>query len=192
MLTYFSRSRAVLAIGLAVLAAASAVGPTSAAVRVADRVVSVVPTYQPDARIRRVGRATLHGNDLYNADGTNQDVVAALEHGNAYVRYVISIQNDGSAPDSFTVRDVTGGRLGFQVSYLRGWPATDVTAAVLDGTFRTPRIQPRGVYRIRLVVYVYASVATPGITNLVTVTSRHDQSSVDAVKYSVSCGNCYE
>ena len=192
MFTNLSRSRAVVAFGLAVLAAASAVGPASAAGRVAGSVVTLTSVYQPDARIRRVGRATLHGNDIYNADGTNQDVVGALDHGDAYVRYVISIQNDGSAPDSFTVRDVSGGRLGFQVSYGRGWPGTDVTAAVLDGTFTTPRLQPGGVYRIRLVVYVNPSVATPGITNLVTVTSRHAPSMVDAVRYSVSCGNCYE
>ena len=112
-------------------------------------------------------------------------VVGALDHGDAYVRYVISIQNDGLAADSFTVRDVSGGRFGFEVSYDRGWPATDVTAAVLDGTLRTPRLQPGGIYRLRLVVYVNPSVATPGITNLVTVTSRHDSSMVDAVRYSV-------
>ncbi len=154
--------------------------------------MTLTPLYQPDARIRRVGRTALHGNDIYNADGLNQDVVGALDHGDAYVRYVISIQNDGSAPDSFKVHDVSGGRFGFQVSYDRGWPATDVTAAVVDGSFRSPRLQPGGIYRIRLVVYIYPSVAQPGITNLITVTSRHESSMVDAVRYSVSCGNCYE
>ena len=51
---------------------------------------------QPDARVRRIGKHNMVGNDIYNTDGTNQTLSDTL--GDRRVRFLITIQNDGSWP----------------------------------------------------------------------------------------------
>jgi hypothetical protein len=149
--------------------------------------------FQPDGRIRRIGKHNMVGNDIYNTDGTNQTLTDTL--GDRAVRFVITIQNDGLTADSFTVGSSNGifAVALPPVNFYHGWPATDITATVMAGTYTTPTIAPGGVYRIRAVVrpsqIVFSHLAAgPGIPHyswLVTATSVGNPSQKDAVRFAV-------
>ena len=149
---------------------------------------------QPDARIRRVGR-TLYGNDVYNIDGVNQTLTPARTTGRK-LRVVITVENDGVAPDSFTfgvsssVATTLASVAEPTLSFYRGWPGKDVTADVMSGFFSTPKLAPGQVYRLRAVVTppnTTAFVASGGIKwhYLVTARSFDNPGLQDAVGFAV-------
>jgi len=153
----------------------------------------VVVGHQPDARIRRIGDHNMVGNDIYNTDGTNQTLSATL--GDRRVRFVVTIQNDGDAADSFTIGASTGVFLipGPQVRFYHGWPAEEISTAVWTNSYTTPTIAPGGVYRIRAAVLpsqmTFSQLAAgPGVAHyswLVKATSVSNPTSVDAVRFAV-------
>jgi CSLREA domain-containing protein len=133
---------------------------------------------KPDGRIRK-GSGLLVGNNVYNLTGANQTRTGSAARGSR-ITFGISIQNDSSS-DSFTVRATGTTTTQYSVKYLRG--TTDITAAVVAGTYTTPVLGPGGKFLIKAKVTVLNS-ATLGssVTRLVTISSVGDSSRKDSVK----------
>jgi streptogramin lyase len=89
-----------------------------------------------DARIRPADGGAWTGNGVYNTSGAGQTVSGSANRGRI-VAFTISIQNDGSGADSFTVEG-SGSTSLFRVWYLHD--GADVTPAVLSGTYTTPAL----------------------------------------------------
>jgi len=153
-------------------------GPPSAASN------SVTPTAglaaKPDGRIRK-GTGAYVGNNIYNTTGLNQAKTGAKARG-ATVTFGISIQNDGSGTDSFRLSATGTASSMYTVTYFRG--TTDITAAVVAGTYTTPSLAPGATYLVTAKVKVNQS-ATKGssTTRLVTVASVADGTKQDAVMF---------
>lgn len=107
--------------------AASTEGP-----RVMELDANTVTADQPDGTIGRKPDPT-KGADIYNYSGVKQRQALALNAGQKRKIYV-DFENDGDAPDAFTLR-ATKGNSSFKVKYFNG--STDVTAEVIAGTFNT-------------------------------------------------------
>jgi hypothetical protein len=120
------------------------------------------------------------GNNIYNATGAHQTAVevaigSAMALG-TYYTFGISIQNDGSATDRFRVK-ATGAPSAWVVTYSRG--TTNITSAVVAGTYRTPSLAPGATYLI------HAKIASqsPSVARLVTIRSVANSTKLDAVKF---------
>jgi hypothetical protein len=139
-------------------------------------------SYQPDGRIKKGSTGTLAGNDIYNTSGTNQTRSASKAIGTS-VTFYVSIQNDGAAADSFKVSGA-GSTTMYSVRYYRG--TTEITSAVVAGTYQTASLAVGSAVQIKAVVKVKSS-ATVGssVSRLVTLTSTNDGTKKDAVLFSV-------
>jgi hypothetical protein len=128
--------------------------------------------YQADGRIRKLG-GTMVGNDIYNDTAAGQTVGAFKAVGQSQ-RFIVTLQNDGDAPDSFDVStsfSANGGS--WIVTTLHGWPGG-------PPAFPTPIIEPGGVYRFRVTVRPTGGAAGNWASVNFTATSQHD-GSLDAV-----------
>jgi hypothetical protein len=140
-------------------------------------------SYQPDGRIRK-GKGALIGNNIYNTTGTNQTKTASKAPGTT-VKFGISIQNDSAASDHFSVAASGPAITGYAVKYFHG--TTDITAAVVAGTYTTPVLSPGATWLITAKVKVKSTAAVgSSVTRLVTVTSVADSAKLDAVKFIAS------
>jgi hypothetical protein len=154
--------------------------------------------YQPDGLVRMATSGvpgglshTYHGpwlgNNIYNATGAHQTAVTAVVPGGETAGYYfytfdISIQNDGSAADRFTVK-ATGARSAWVVTYSRD--ATNITSAVVAGTYRTPSLAPGATYLIhaKIVNNFSVNLFSYSVARLVTIRSVANSTKVDAVKF---------
>lgn len=159
---------------------------TSADANNADNIDSVsmwvIPYYQPDAWIRK-GTKAFVGQDIYNTDGTDQARTGKAYRGGT-ITFGIQIQNDGAA-DCFTVEATGAATTMYNVRYYRG--GTEITAAVVAGTYTTPVLAPGAKFLITAKVKVKQS-ATVGssVTRLVTITSVENPAKQDAVTFTGS------
>ena len=137
-------------------------------------------TPQPDARIRK-GSAALIGNDIYNDSGFNQSVSGKAVRGKT-ITFTISLQNDGSTADAFSVYETGAASTMYGVRYFRG--TTEITSQVVNATYETPSIAPGANLAITVKVKVKSS-ATPGssVTRQITAHSLSNLESLDAVKF---------
>ena len=136
---------------------------------------------RPDGTIKRTGDATALGNNIYNVTGAGQ--TRTLTTGaNTSRTYVIRVWNDFTTTDSFLIRGA-GSVTGFTVRYLKGPSGTtDITSAVLAGTYQMPNVAPGGSRVLRLVVTLGAGVPSAVVRDwLVTATSQRDAAAKDAV-----------
>ena len=89
------------------------------------------------------------GNNVFNATGLRQ--TASVENYNelegAYYSFDISIQNDGNRSDRFKVKATGTATSGWKVAYFRG--TTNITSAIVAGTFQTSSLAPSATYLIR-------------------------------------------
>ena len=148
----------------------------------ADYLASYSPppnTPKPDGRIRK-GSGTLVGNNIYNATGDMQTRIGAAARGST-ITFTLSIQNDGPVGGRFKVAATGAAAANYQVTYFKG--STNITSAVVAGTYQTASVAPGNVFAITAKVKVLAG-ATVGssVTRLVTISAVADPSSVDAVK----------
>jgi hypothetical protein len=150
------------------------------------------PTYQRES----VGHSTITFPGISNGY-IGVPVVTALAKGNrqcAIVDWVsttapghsitfgLSIQNDGNSGDRFKVKATGTGVSGYAVKYFRG--TTDITAAIIAGTYRTPFLAPAATYGITARVTVKSGAAAgSSVARLVTVTSVANSTKKDAVKF---------
>jgi len=141
--------------------------------------LSAAGKQKPDGRIKK-GSGTLVGNNIYNTSGLNQTRSGSATV-NKTITFTVSIQNDGTGAGKFGVAATASGNVNFQVSYFHG--TTNVTAAVVAGTYTTAKVGVGNTFSVTVKVFVAPAVNVGSPTNrLITITSTTDPSKVDAVK----------
>lgn len=136
--------------------------------------------YKPDNLIKRQNEGGYLGDDVYNADGTDQTLKQYASYGVIVVDN-IKIENDGNTSDSYTVTDSQSG-LGWTVTYydaLQG--GNDITSQVTGIGWSTPELEAGAYKEIRMELLAEEPADT-SFEVLVTSTSNHDDTKVDAVK----------
>jgi len=141
---------------------------------------------QPDNLIKNSSESTYVGDNVYNNDGTGQTKSQSVKAGRS-ATFLVLIQNDGAATDSFIVQG-GGGSAGFTVKYFTGASGgADITSAVTSGTYSASNLAPAANQVIRAVVTVARGTAVGAANDsLVTSTSAADNSKRDAVKAQVT------
>ena len=148
----------------------------------------VPPSGRPDCRVRLLSESKLLGNGVYNRSGASQ-TRATTSPAATTTTFVFSLQNDATISDALQV-SAPGSTAGFTVHYLSGTSgSTDITAAVVAGTYRTAALAPAALKALRLQVTVTAGTA-PGTsaTWLVTAASVADPTTVDACAAQLTVG----
>ncbi len=137
---------------------------------------------QPDGRIRLSAQASYIGDDVYNLTGTNQTVTAKATTGSTKT-WDITEQNDGDTTDTITVHG-PGNKTGFTIHYFSGLTGTtDITSAVVNGTYELQNVAPGTTKALRVVIHVKSGLPIDTIRGWVVVaTSTHDSTKQDAVK----------
>ena len=140
----------------------------------------LAPTYRPDGRLR-LGAGAPIGNNVYNTTGAGQTRSATVPNlGTA--TFTATIENDGNAPDGFTVKGL-GTTSRYTVTYRDG--PTNITAQVLAGTYTLTGMAPGATHD--LTITIKAKPGTPvgnTLSRLVTFTSNTTNAK-DAVKATV-------
>lgn len=137
---------------------------------------------KPDGRIQ-VGNGPLVGNNIYNTTAAGQSRTGSAGPGES-VTFGISVQNDGTSAERFTVKASGTATGGYTVKYARG--TVNITPAVVAGTYQTASLAPGAAYLIYATVAVGSSAPVgSSVTRLATVTSVADASRKDAVKLTV-------
>ena len=159
-------------------------------------VLASAVVHRPDGRIRLAGGTGVSGgpgpyvgNDVYNTTGAHQTI--SMHYFNSlprdYLTFGISIQNDGTSADRFKVKVSGNATNGWKVRYFRG--TTDITSAVVAGTYRTSSLAPgcpsclTATYDITAKVTWVGPYAAAGIARLLTISSAADGTKNDAVKF---------
>ena len=142
--------------------------------------------FVPDGRIRK-GSGAYVGNDIYNTTGADQAKVISAAPGST-ITFGISVQNDSAVvADSFTVVAAGSASDLYRVTYFKG--TTNITAAVVAGTYTTPSLAPGAKYLITARVKAMANApAGSSVTRLVTITSLGDGTRQDALMFTVLRG----
>jgi alpha-tubulin suppressor-like RCC1 family protein len=155
-----------------------------------------VTTSQPDGRVRLSGtgysgksksyQGPFAGDNVYNTTGVGQtdfeESFSELE--GQFFSFDISVQNDGTQPDTFKVK-AAGSGTGWTVAYFQG--TIDITSAVQAGTYQTSSLAPGATYLITARVTFGQPLDT---TRLMTVTSLADATKMDTVQFGVKEGPC--
>jgi hypothetical protein len=141
--------------------------------------------FRPDARVRLSTVTALTGNNVYNATGANQTVNTTA--GRRVMRtFVVNVQNDGTGTDSFILRG-PGNSAGFSVAYFAG--TTNITTAVVAGTYRQNGVPAGGTRAIRMRVTVASGAAIGAVkSSLVTATSANSGTVADTIRTIVTVG----
>jgi hypothetical protein len=144
-----------------------------------------LPQYRPDGMVKLTSASSYTGNNVYNSTGTNQTVSSTTAAGTT-TSFTINVQNDGAVSDSYVVHG-PGSSNGFTVRYFSG--TTDITTAVVNGTYTTTSVAAGGTRTLEMRVTVGATATTGSSkTSLVSLTSTHAGSATDAVRTTVTAG----
>ena len=150
---------------------------------------------QPDGRIRLIKTTSEYfgtyrsdtpwiGDNSYNTTAYRQGVretVCCETPG--WLRWVfgVSVQNDGANSDRVRVQATGTALEGWTVKYYHG--TTNITAAVVGGTFTTPLLTPGAEYSIKVKVRRDSDIYdTDNLRRLISLTSVADPGKADAVK----------
>jgi len=98
--------------------------------------------------------------------------------------FFVQAQNDRTATDRLTLRDVDTGSPGYQVRYRLG--TTDITAAVQAGTYHTGPLEPGQSITIKIKVTALSAAPGSGHTVDLTATSRTNPVARDTVRAKVT------
>jgi uncharacterized membrane protein len=168
-------SRISSAVG-ALLMAVAALPLTAMA---APAVMAVTPDYQPDAKIKLSTDATFVGGNIYNAMGTDEYRSIVMAVGETQT-FVIKIQNDGNVADVFKLK---GNRSNpnFKLRWFKGASGnTDITTAIVNGTYKTGSLATGSAATIRLTVTVKADAQpTKSILGTLTAVSKNSSTRSD-------------
>jgi hypothetical protein len=133
-------------------------------------------SYRPDARIST--GTTMLGDDVYNTTAAGQTGTSAAMLGRPATA-AISIQNDGTTADSFTVLGLRGTHA-FGIEYSKG--TKDITASVVSGQYQTRQLKPGQTEAIQVSIAIASrSAVGQRFKDLVTVRSMSDPKVRDAV-----------
>jgi hypothetical protein len=139
-------------------------------------------TRKADGRIR-IGTGSYAGNNVYNLTGLTQTKTKSAARGST-ITFGISLQNDATTgSDKFKVQatNVTPGS-GYTVTYFNG--TTNITSAVVAGTWTSKSLAPGATQLIKAKVKVLSGAAVnSNVTRLLTITSVGDATKQDAVKF---------
>jgi hypothetical protein len=159
--------------------------------------VAAAPTAssQPDGRIRLQKVTSEHfptekytrtwiGNNKYNTTAYRQTAREAWcceTPGWQHWIFGVSVQNDGTSSDRIRVHATGTALEGWTVKYFHG--PTNITAAVVAGTFTTPSLAPGGDYLVKVDVRRDGDTNdTDNLRRLISLTSVGNPSKADAVK----------
>lgn len=143
-------------------------------------VLRVGALFRSDLQIRLASETTFVGNNVYDATGAGQTKAVTSARG-ARRTFYVRVQNDGSTADGFTFRGCTA-TTGFTVRYLDGAGTTDITSAVVNGTYTVTGVAPGATRPIRLDVTTGSATPSGAVQScLVTGTSTTAPTTVDAV-----------
>jgi len=142
------------------------------------KVPAVIPVqdYQPDISLGLQPAPTL-GDGIYNTTAEGQTLAAKIAVGRKKIIYV-EVQNDGVNADSFFITAVKGNK-NFKVRYLNA--LTDVTEAVVSGTFSTGTLNPGEVFPLTVKIKAATPVAGKKRTLLINALSAGDSAQQDTV-----------
>jgi hypothetical protein len=127
-----------------------------------------LPASRPDAQVKVSGAAAYLGNNVYNTTGTAQTSAVTAAAGTK-ATFLVNVQNDGSASDSYVLKGAASSRAS-HVKYFAG--TTDITAAVVGGTYSLAAVAPGAAKSIQAQVAVGSGVAAGSAkTSLVTAKS---------------------
>jgi N-acetylneuraminic acid mutarotase len=146
-----------------------------------QEVLTVAAGYQPDAQIKLSSDASFVGNNVYNTTGAGQQRDVSSTDGGKQA-FVVRVQNDGGGTDGFTFIGC-GAPAGFTVRYFAGATGTtDITSAVVGGTYTVTGVAPGATRAVRLEVTTGASTSS-GVTATcrTTTTSTSSTTVADAV-----------
>ncbi len=124
----------------------------------------ILPVYKVDGEIRRASQTAFVGDGVYNSTAANQSRSVSVHRGQT-TSFVVRIRNEANVTDSITVQG-PGNTTGFTVQYLQG--TTDVTAAVVAGTFVFEDMAPNSTRNLKVKVTVAAN-ATVNATKTVKI-----------------------
>jgi hypothetical protein len=134
---------------------------------------------RPDLRIGEVGGSLL-GNNIYGS--AERQTVEQTGTTGATLRWQISVQNDAQVTDRIRVSGVKSAD-GFTVKYLSA-DGENVTKAVENGSFTTPRLAHGATYRLTVVVKVTSgAVSNRPLTGQVRALSVLSPSRTDTVAF---------
>ena len=182
-------SRRFLAVSVTAFVLAAVFGAAEAA-------PAAAASYQPDGWIRYksfksqsgtyIEPTAWVGDNIYNTTGRNQKATQAAGGSyapNPHFVFEVRVQNDGGA-DRFRIG--ISGAGDWVVKYFHG--TTDITAQVIDGSYRTPTIAAGGSLTLKMKVWL----GDPGthVMRLVTLTSEANGTRQDAVKARVDFSGC--
>lgn len=126
---------------------------------------------RPDGHISLAATSGYIGNDVYNSTAARQTKTAGVAKGRAKTFYIRG-QNDGDSTDSIKIKGCGSSR-GFAVTYLSG--TTNVTSAVVGGSFRLNNVRPGATKTLKARISVARSVsvnATKSCTIALTSVSK--------------------
>lgn len=131
--------------------------------------VELEAAFQPDALIRNSNQAAFAGNNVYNHTGVGQTRAQTRARG-AKATFVVRLSNDGTTVDRLRLRG-RGTTNRHTVRYRVG--TTNVTSAVVAGTYRTPALQPGASVTVTVEITV-RNAAPRGSTKHFGLTTRSD------------------
>jgi hypothetical protein len=138
--------------------------------------------YRPDAAIG-FSLGALLGTDVYSLDGAGETLSTTLARAHSKTSLIV-VQNDGNTNDTILFRGDPGNGQ-FTVHYYNG--TSDVSKAVIAGTFKVRNLHPGQRHEIRAFVKPSKTALAGGVLALgVTVSSASDPGSSDTVVYQVT------
>ncbi|MEA2677161.1 MAG: hypothetical protein QOJ81_1302, partial [Chloroflexota bacterium] len=134
-----------------------------------------------DAKISKTSASGYRGNDIYSdsvlVSQTRNRAVARNHTRSLFLRF----ENDSLATDSFTVDANLSGSASFTVQFFSG--ATDITAAVLAGTYTVNNLAAGGQVTIEMRVTAAGNTLASATRNVdVFVNSNSEPSAMDVVR----------
>ena len=136
---------------------------------------------RPDGHIRLSTSSWFVGNDVYNTTGAQQ--TRSTTSGPGQKRsFVIRMQNDATTTDGLKLRGCAASP-GFQVRWFAGATGTtEITTAVVGGTYSVAGVPPGGTRAVRLEVVTGAATRSGATQSCpATVGSTSDAATTDTV-----------
>lgn len=137
-------------------------------------------SYQPDLLVRTAAETSYTGSNLYTADGTGQTKALTVA-GGAAATYLVRLQNDGNASDSFRLT-APAAAAGWTVRYFAAGLG-EITADVTGAGWVSGALARGAAIGLWFIVSPTSGVASDAsLDTLLTAASTHNGAAVDAGK----------
>lgn len=148
-----------------------------------DVVASFAGQRQPDGAIKLSSKPTYLGVDVLNTDGAGQTATSKVPKGKKKI-FLFQVTNKGAQADTFTLVASKANQKPFTTRYYEG--ATDITGAVVAGTYTSANLVPDATASYKVVVKASKKAKT-GTTKkwLLTAASSADPAEEDVFGFQV-------